>query len=606
MSLKIFTLQLTGKIGDTHKLEDERRRLEADYKAFQEAQGSQELQRYTELEQWVTSGVPEQKRRQLEKEIFRGSTEYNQLKELETLEKNKKIKDYLKVAASADLQKFLKVENSEKLKNYWELKDYVEGDFRQEMKVITAQKFVGSPEERLLKELEGLKKNKALKAYFRLKNSPALNKHIEFQKDPRLQRFLELKNSPARSKEARKEWTTLSQDPALREFFRMEKSTDLKLYHKMEGRHVLARYEELVKETGTGEFRERVAYLRDSKKLEKSDAWKKFRRFKELGASEELQFFRKFKKLPAYRNYLDIRDSFQLGRYQELKALTVSPAFRERKAYLEDSRKWEKTEEYARLEEFARLKKHPGVVLFHKYRDSDVFNFLKNWEVTFFDHFETGKVDLGKWIFNTLWGERYLGSTYSQPGDLQGYSGGRNVLVRDGRLAIQVKKEKNVGKRWQPGAGFVPATFDYSSDLLSTLFAQKEGIVEALIKYAPVAEVVSSCHLQGEDPAHQLTLVEMGPECRLGVLTSGGSGKPHFSGIDLKYLKRDKFYIFRLEWEKNLVTWKINDCVVYETTLSRDAGPLHLNLLSLVVQEIPGSKLPVSFEIGWVKCYRRK
>lgn len=606
MSLRIFTLQLTGKIGDTHKLEDERRRLEADFKAFQEAQGSQELHRYKELEQWVASGVPEQKRRQLEKETFRGSTEYNQLRELETLGKNRKIKDYLHVAASADLQKFLKVENSEKLRNYWELKDYAEGDFRQEMKEITAQKFVGSPEERLLKELTGLRKNKALKAYFRLKDSPALKKHTEFQNDPRLQRFLELKNSPARSKEALQEWKGLSQDPALREFFRMEKSGDLKLYHKMEGRHVLARYEELVKETGTGEFRERVAYLRDAKKLEKSDAWKKFRRFKELEGSEEISFYRKYKKSPAYRNYLVIRDSFQLGRYQELKELTASPAFRERKAFLEDSRKWEKTEEFASLEEFARLKKHPGVVLYHKYRDSGVFSFLKNWEVTFSDHFEAGKVDPGKWIFNTLWGERYLGSTYSQPGDLQGYSGGRNAMVRDGRLAIQVKKEKNSGKRWQPGVGFVPAPFDYSSDLLSTLFSQKEGIFEVKLKYAPVAEVVSSCHLQGEDPAHQLTLMEMGPECRLGILTSGGTEKPHFSGIDLKYLKRDRFYIFRLEWEKNLVTWKINDCVVYETTLSRDAGPLHLNLLSLVVQEIPGSKLPVSFEIGWVKCYRRK
>lgn len=607
MSFKIFTLQLTGKIGDATRIENRRRQLEEEYKAFLEAGKSPEWQKYSELNSWVASGAPEQRRLALEKEVFKGSQEYHQLKELQALTANAKIRDFLKVEGSSDLQRFLKLETSEKLKNYWELKDYAEGEFQREMREINSQKFVGSPEESALKELAHLKNHKGLKAYYRLKDSMALQKHTQFRNNPRLQRYLALKNNPPREKEGRKEWSTLKIDPEIREFFRMEKSADLKLYHKMEGRHVIARYEELLRETGTDAFHQRVAFLRDTKKLEKSDAWKKFRRYKELENSDDLVFFRKFKKSPLYRNYLDMKDSFQLARYRELKELTATPAFRERQAWLADNKKWEKSEEFARLQEFQRLKKHPRVELYNKYRESDHFQFLKEWETTFFESFEGKETLRQKWIFNTLWGERFLGTPYSQPGDLQGYSGGKNCHLREGRLEIQVRKENISGKRWQPGVGFVPVTFGYSSDLLSTagLFDQKEGIFEAKIKFSPVAQVVSSCHLMGEDQGYQLTLMESGPKSRLGVLLFSGNGQPRFEGVELKNLKHDKFYIFRLELEKNHLRWKINDCVVYETTLPGSGQPLHVNLLSLVVDEIPGSRLPVKFETAWVRCFRR-
>ncbi len=608
MSFKIFTLQLTGKLGQAEKIEAHRKKLEQEYHAFLEAEKSPELERYRELQKWVESGKPEQRRRELESEVFRGSQEYNLLREFETLKKNKAVINYFKVAGSADLTRFQRIEESEKLKNYWQLKDYAEGAFQQEMREIQAQKFVGSAEERLLKELDQLKKNKGLKAYFRLKDSPALKKHVEIRESKKLQRFMELKSLPGKDPAARKEFSALKQDHEIRQFFTMEKSQDLKLYHKMEGRHVLARYEELTAETGTEPFRQKVAFLKDSKKLEKSDTWKKYLRYKELENSEDIQFHRKYKKSPLFRNYLDTKDSFQLTRYQELKELTAAPAFLERKAYLEDSRKWEKTEEFRKLQEFGTLKKHPKVELYHKYMNSSVFDFYKNWEVSFADDFDSKEATTGKWVFNTLWGEKLLNGTYSQPGDLQAYTGGKNCTVGHSKLSLQVRKEKTKGKQWQPRVGFRPVDFEYSSDTLSTAlsFSQKEGIFEARIRFSPFPEVVSSCHLLGEEPSPQLTLVEMGPECRMGFLSQDGSQKPSFSGIDLKNLKRDTYYLFRLEWENNHFTWKIDDQVVFETHHSTPGTPVHLNLTSLVVQEIAGSKLPISFEIDWVRCYRKK
>ncbi len=608
MSFKIFALQLTGKLGDAEKIEAGRKKLEQTYQSFLEAEKSPELERFRELQKWVESGSPEQIKRGLEAEVFKGSQEYNLLKEFESLRKSKPLVNYFKVAGSADLARFQKIEESDKLKNFWQLKDYAEGEFPREMREIQSHKFVGSAEERLLKELDQLKKNKALKAYFRMKDTPALKKHIEFRKSPKLKRFLELKAAPAKDKAAKQEFSGLKHDPEIRQFFTMERSQDLKLYHKMEGRHVLARFEELVAETGTDPFRQRVAFLKDGKKLEKSESWKKYQRYKELEASEEIQFYRKYKKSPLYRNYLDVKDSFQLTRYQELKEMTTAPAFLERKAYLEDTRKWEKSDAFAKLEEFGRLKKHPKVELYHQYFKSNVFDFYKNWEVSFADDFEGKEVQSGKWVFNTLWGDKLLNGTYSQPGDLQGYTGGKNTLTGHSKIAIQVRKEKTKGKQWQPGVGFRPVDFDYSSDILSTAgrFSQKEGIFEARIRFSPFPEVVSSCHLLGKEPSPQLTLVEMGPASRMGILTQHGSQKPVFIGTDLKNLKRDTFYLFRLEWENSHLIWKINDQMVFETHHAIPGAPMHLNLTSLVVQEIAGSKLPVSFETDWVRCYRKK
>jgi hypothetical protein len=100
--------------------------------------------------------------------------------------------------------------------------------------------------------------------------------------------------------------------------------------------------------------------------------------------------------------------------------------------------------------------------------------------------------------------------------------------------------------------------------------------------------------------------MEAGPECRAGLLEFSSTGKPHFQGIGLKNLKKGTDYIFRLEWDKNQLTWKLNDKIIYEAEVPELKGNLHLNLTSLVVNEVESSLLPFGFEISWVKCYQRR
>lgn len=609
MSLKIFALQLTGKIKSVDKVENQRLADEKNYKLFLEAEKSQKLAEFRELESWINSGAMQAAKKEIESMVFKGSIEYNQLKEFESLRKTKAIRNYFKIAGGNELNRFQRIKESDKLQEYFDLKDYVEGGvFQRDKHEIEANKFSGSVEERHLNELAKLKKSKALKDYLALKGSQALTRHLKFVESAKMHRFLELKNMPVKEKDARIEFKKLKNDPEIREFFRFEKSTQLKHFNEINGSHIPDRNQELLTETSTPEFQKKVSWLKDSKKLEKSEAWKKYMHYKRVASDPDIKFFLKFEKSPLYLNYLDTHDSFSLQRYNELLALTTSPEFLKRKAWLEDTKKWEKSEEYAKYQRFLELKKDPLIVHYFKYVNSSDFDFLKNWEVSFFDNFDSKSLDYSKWTPNSLWADRLLGDNFSQPGDLQAYTGGKNTMVSHGKLHIQVRKEKFRSRFWQPHTGFMANDYAYTSDTLSTIrsFWQEGGIFEAKILFNPVREVVSSCYLQGEKNSPVLALLEMGPVCRMGILSRDGEGKPKFDGVEINNLKKNLSYIFGLEWDGSKLIWRINGAVVHETYRAAIEGTAHLNLTSLVVQEIPGSHLPVNFEVDWIKCYRKR
>jgi hypothetical protein len=608
MSFRIFTLQLTGKIKPVEKIEAQRATLEKNYKAFLEAESSAKLADFRELDSWVKSGAMAAARKEIERLVFKGSNEHNQIIEFEALKKNKSIRNYFRIEGSPELNRFLKLKESAKLKEYYDLKDFAEGGtFLQEKRENESLKFSGSPEERHLTELTSLRKNRALRDYLSLQDTASLKRHQVFLESARLHRYLELKNMPAKEKEVMKEFRQLKSDSEIREYFRMENSKALKHYREMSGSHIPERYQELLKETTSPEFLKRVDYLKDKKKFEKTEAWKKYIRYKGLSEDPDIRFFLKFEKSPLYLNYLDTRDSFVLQRYNELLEITTSPDFLKRKAWLEDTRKWEKSDEYVKHLKYLELKKDAQIELYFRYADKPDFDFLKTWEVTFEDDFEGKNLDHGKWTPNTFWADKLLGDNFSQPGDLQAYTGGKNSLLAHSRLLLQVKKEKYRSKHWLPMAGFVPVDFDYTSDTLSTCrsFWQEGGIFEAKILYRPEKEVVSLCYLTGEQNSPMLSLIETGPKPRLGVNTIAGGHKT-FEGIDLKHLKPGKFYLFRVEWESGKVVWKINDVVVHETRFNGINGAVHLNLASLVIEEVASSKLPVAFEVDWIRCYRKR
>jgi hypothetical protein len=607
MSFKIFTLQLFGKLKPVETVEKQRKILHEDYLEFQKVDNSEEFKKYLELEKEINSEDFKKKKTEIKALQFKGSKEYNQLKEFEGLKKKKSIKNYFKIAGSSELERFKKISSSEKLSEYYQLFEYVkEGQFDKDKKEILSQVFKGSVEEKHWIEYKKLEKSAEIKAFNELDKSDVLKKHEIFGQSEKLKNFVQLGNTPDKDKQKHNEFKQLKNDREIRSYFKFENSKKLKLYRETVDSHNLKRYFELKELVESDKFKKQEAFLKDNKKFEKSDANKKYVRFKQLSSDQDIKFFLGFEKSALYKNYLDVTDSFDLKRYTELEELIASKEFKEKKAWLEDKNKWEKTEEFFRENEYFMMKKLPHLVKYFKYKGSNAFDFLKEWEIAFKDDFLKPQLDTGKWATAGYIADKMLGDNYSVVGDNYVFTQGKNLKI-NGKLSIEVRKEKASGKVWKMPAGFIPVEMEYTSGIISSWKScwLENGIFEAKIKFSPVQQIVSSFYLAGEQNIPRVNLLEMGNKNRLGVL-SLNAGKAIVNGIDISNLKKGAWYIFTVVKQGSSFIWKINETEILTLQSPEMNSKLHLNASSIVVNDVPGTHLPAGFEIDWVRCYRKK
>jgi len=608
MSVKIFLYQLFGKIKPIEKIEYQRHSLYNDYLEYQRIESSKELKEFTELEEYINSEEFKNKKTEIKHLGFKGSKEEELLKEYDKLKNAGHIKKYFKVKNYPDLRRFETMKDSRKIKEYYEIEEYMDnGTFAEEKEEVCSQVYKGSDEEEQEKEYARLKKMPLIKAYLQLHDSKVISHHEKIAHSDKLNRYLELKNLPEKDKEKKRELKTLKRNPEIKNYLKLEKSKKFRLYRDAVDSYHLERFLELKPIVESKDFKKHVSYLKDKKKFEKTEAYRKWKRLKELSASKDIKFYLKFKKSQLLKNYYDVSESADLKRFLELKDIVTSEDFLKKKAYLKDSRKWEKSEEHAKELKYEEMKRRPHLIKFFRYKGTDAFDFFRDWEVSFDDDFSGDKIDTEKWSFQSLWADKTLGRNYSLPGDLQIFTNGENISC-GGKLIIETRKEKSEGMVWQMPAGFVPREFDYTSGIISTAnsFWQKDGIFEAKIKFNPVREVVSSFILQGEKNSPRVHLPEIGTKNRIGISNTDNKGKLKMEGIDISNLRKGKWYIFTLEKSGNVFTWKINETEILRLENSSFNSPLHISLFSIVVNQISRSKLPVRFNVNWVKCYRKK
>lgn len=423
-------------------------------------------------------------------------------------------------------------------------------------------------------------------------NSPTFRqKKKEFQ-------HLTMKGSKEEAQLA--ELRKLIKNSRLHKFYSVLKSDELKRFEKVSDSEIMGKYKVL-----------KVAVEKHSlaalKKMDKqSKEYTLYTEFVQLHDSTDLTFFRDFRKSSRYRNYELMLESAERKRFEELQKITDSDEFKARVAYLEDKQKWEKTEDAAKEKQYAELLKSPKLINFQKYKNSNAFDFFRKWQLVFEDRFDSGKLDAEKWMSLTYGANKSLGHNFSQPGDLQAFTDEKNVSVSGNSLKIEVRREKAKGMQWQIPFGFVERDFDYTSGVVSTAAIEwwKHGILEAKVKYSPEHNLVDVLYLLGEEASPQINLVEMGAKNRLGLLTKSSDGI-NAECESISGLKKDEFYIFRLEWTANSLVWTINEREILNLTHNIPAFKMHLNAASIAIAE-PNGSLPHQFEIGWVRFYQNQ
>lgn len=390
----------------------------------------------------------------------------------------------------------------------------------------------------------------------------------------------------------------LEKNGKLRKYYSTHQSEELKRFDRVSASDLLKRYKEVKTAVEVHSYAALKKMAKDSKEYA---LYIEFEKFKE---SEDVVFFKKFRLSSNYKNYELMKDSPERKRLEELQKITTSAEFKTRVANLEDKQKWEKTEDAVKEKRFAELQKLPQLINYLKYKNSNAFDFFRKWDLVFEDRFETGKLDPQKWMTQMYRASQSLGQNFSQPGDLQALTDGKNVSVVGNSMKIEVRREKTKGMQWQIPFGFVEQEYDYSSGVVSTAGVEwwKHGILEAKVRYSPAANLVDAIYLVGEESSPQINLVEMGVKNRVGLLTQSTNGI-QAETESISGLKTGEYYIFRLEWTANSLVWKINEREILNLTSSIPAFKMHMNATSIVVAE-PTGNLPHQLEIGWVRFYQ--
>ncbi len=440
-----------------------------------------------------------------------------------------------------DYQVFSQVEQSAELKEFLILEEQVSTEsFKKHKAELKALKFKGSPEDRQLKQFEKLKRNKKLQRYYQTAGSADLKRYERLKEGTELDRYFEL--------------------------------------------------EKLVQE-GLNKSDEKAKELQAE--------------YKRLKSAEPVLFFHRYPKSAAFKNYLRMQHSEEKRSFEDLKDVVESDDFKKQKAYLEDPKKWEKTPEFEAEKRYLELKNKTEIILYQKYKNSTALDFFKKWNIVFEDRFDAGVLDHSKWKPLNYWAAKTIGKNFSPAGDLQAFTEGKNTHLKGARLQIQVKKEKQNTLVWNPVLGFVENEMNYSSDTLTTggLFESQYGILEAKIKYNPEKSCQDVFYLAGEDNSVRVNLFENGAKSQFG-LSKTESGKLHEEAFSLSGLSAGKLYIFTMEWNKEKISWKVNDKELFAIQNTVPDYPMFINLASLVISE--SNALPHNFEVDWVRFYQKR
>lgn len=531
---------LLGLIPATSKIEQAEKALVDEYERLGAFIKSDLLAKYNRLNDLVNSSDFKQKKKEIESLQYKNSEEYAKEKEFFSLQKAKDIVLYFKTVSGSLLKRFKEMDGSQKIHDYEELESLVNSyEFKQKQKM----------------------------------------KPITFKDSDEYRKFLE--------------WKSLKSDP------------EIKTYYKA------AKKGEATKTRAVERFEELGAFIRSSEFLAKkrmkpitfkdTEEYKKLLEYKRLKSSADIKDYYRFRESKEYANFLNTDGSARLARYNELKEYVASPGFKEKKNYLLDKKRFEKTDMYKDLQEFENLKKHPEIVWYFKVKDSDKFDVLKKRELTFADEFEGDRLDTGKWLTNFYWGDKLLKDRYSLESDLHTYTEHDNFEVRNSLLKIHTKPQKVNGKVWSQKYGFTLKDFGYTTGLVNSgsSFRQKYGIFSAKLRLGNPAARSAYWMLADKITPHIDICRTSDNKVWLDFFPA--LGKKSKKSVGSKYA--GDFYIYTLEWTSDKLVWKINGIEVFRQTSDVPQEPMYVNLAGGLEKPINGM---TTMDVDWVRVYQYK
>jgi len=617
---------MLGFYPKTEAIESKRQILQSEYRKLKEIEASDELARYKFLHKFLASPEYSERKKELQNLTYKGSEEHFKEEEYLGLKKMADIKFYYKYKSLTELANHNKTEVSPELAEYKSLKTFVQSDaYKTVFDYLNDKKrFEKTPEFKQLKEYNSLKENPAFVNYFKFINSKNYNEFIALHQSQELEQYKSLEkyiHSPEfdqlkkvkgfKKTEAflkLKEYKKLKNSARYREYFKMLGSGLFADYRKINKSEELNYFLDLQKVVESEPFRNKKRDI-ESQKFENTQEYQKLQRFKSLGKSNIITRYYKVHQSKQLAHYKHLDNSKEILHYEELQRYIQSEEFKNKKLYLLDSKKWEKTEDYKLAVENDKLKKSENLIWFFKSKDDARFTDLREWNMIFEDNFDKGKLDNERWITRYFWGEMLMGDSYALPGEKHLFTE-KNIEMNGSSVNLVTRQNKVAGKEWNPLLGFYPKEFDFSSGMISTgkSFRQKYGRVEAKIKIPSSPGLIHAFWLSGNAVLPQVDVFKYSNnKLYFSTFWSDKSGV-NGANKDVESIPASTFtkgyFIYSLEWTPDKLIWKINDLVVKEQTVGVPEESMYVVINSGKFEDGNVSQ-PANLEIDWVRCYQK-
>lgn len=614
----------------TEALEKKHAELVKEFNELQNYAKSDELARYQFLDKFINSPEFAQKQQYYKNLVYKGSAEEKKESEYFSLKKSKDVKFYYKFKNSPAYQQFQTLDGSETIKEYEHLKAFIESpQFKKVEEYMKDKKrFEKSQEFQKYNEYHSLAANqsfinynkfvseKAFADFKKLYKSAAVAEYEALEKYVLSNEFVSLKDSMKKDEfhnsEAFRKYNEYNKQKDSKEFqhyFHLMKSPYLADFRKLNDSNELTYFKDLENFVKSPEYAQKKREI-ESQRFEQTEEYRKLQEYKRQSGMSNIKGYYKMKASKELAEFKRIESSKLIPDYETLEKQVLSQDFKERKAYLLDSKKWGKSDEYNQQQEYLNLKKSQKIIWYYKIKDSQKFDELKRWSLAFEDDFTAGKIEKSKWITRYFWGEVLMGDTYALPGEYHLFTENRNFEFNGTSLKIVTKNERVNGKEWNPAIGFYPKDFNFTSGIINTgsSFRTKFGKIEAKIKIDSASDVIHAFWLAGEKAVPQIDIFKcFNNKLSLNTFWGDPSKREEIRSDSVAISAssfKNKYFIYSLEWMPGKLVWKINNLVVKTQTTNIPDEEMYIVLNSGVYNELVKS-VPAKLEIDWIRCYKQ-
>ncbi len=586
-----------------------------EYQRFLSLNESDNLEKYIELQNLIESSEHKDFVSQLNQQL---KAELDKQKQFKQQKKSKAITSYYKIQNSKELKIYNELHDSALLATYKELETFSNSEDLKNLKTELQEQLKNETAKKQL--LKQLLSNPEVKAYQKLKNKEEAIKPTALVEHEALKEYLSSDDYKtklnqlqyANTEEFKKEqqFEKLKKDSKIKTYLKFANSQQLNQYLSFKESDELKNFETLAAYLQSGEYQEALKSLTYTN----TDAFAKEQEYRQLKNSEPIKFWGKFKSSKPYLGFVETENSTLLKEYKELEQEINSEEFINHKNYMLDKDKWKKTEDYQKEQEFETLQKNESISWYFKVKDSNKFDAIKAWDLTFEDDFNQGSVDETKWMNSFFWGKMLLNDRYVLAGDKQYFTDNLNVELNGTTLKLVTRNEKARGKVWHPVHGFSEQDFEYTSGMLSSAhsFRQLYGKFEAKIKLSDAYPVYQAFWLKGEKILPEIDVLKFNMSKRnkmqlaahYGDAQNPKAAKKISTSVSGSSFTKD-FFIYTMEWTPEKITWKINNTDVFSTSQGVPNEPLYLLFSSGIANKTNPENLPAAMEIDWIRCYEK-